>query len=116
MAPVFTLTSRNSEREKEQFTGRLRAVPLKGDFCRAEKEKRYKETALSDKKPLNRKLIRHHHLEMGGKIKQSQRRMADWPSGKKKTIAHRLDKKEKPVSSIFRESRKEMASLFCQAK
>ena len=83
MAPVFTLTSRNSEREKEQFTGRLRAVPLKGDFCRAEKEKRYKETALSDKKPLNRKLIRHHHLEMGGKIKQSQRRMADWPSGKK---------------------------------
>ena len=33
-----------------------------------------------------------------------------------KTIAHRLDKKEKPVSSIFRESRKEMASLFRQAK
>ena len=42
--------------------------------------------------------------------------MADWPSGKKKQLPIAWIKKEKPVSSIFRESRKEMASLFRQAK
>ena len=72
------------QRKRERAVhGTTTCRSLKRRLLPCGKEKRYKETALSDKKPLNRKLIRHHHLEMGGKIKQSQRRMADWPSWKK---------------------------------